>query len=814
MRRLLPWIGPAAALLARAPVGDGPRSIAALIAIFLGVPLAASPLLAAADAGRRAPIAAAGVAIALPFLVFTALGLAGVNLDLLLVAFLILQAGVAILSMRERPHSSNDEARESQRDSSGTWRTAVLISCLATALLAARAGTPLGPYDDALDHVATIRHVAETRHVDFPGAFYGRDQPDGQDIRKGSVHLGLAMAVRLAHVDAVVLWRWAATMLAPLVLVAFIALAGTLAPGRPLIAWLALPAWILIASDPTWLLKSPYGGHAGLALAWAAIAGILSGWGALPSFLAGAALAGVHAYAPAQALVPLAGFALVKPRTGDDPMAPSWRSLGALAVGALVIEGGRLLVAAPSINPLSNQSMPWLMTQLGPIASPLQLLDWYGLVGVAAAAAVIVLSFVDRRPATRYLLVTLIAPMLLLVNPLLFGAVSKIFGSVANKIALVWSPPLAAILLMAAATRPDALRATRAVAAVGTALVMFAAFPTLQSNLESVTVPAVTAPSSLSRAAIELIERNTPPDAVIAADPITSYAIPAMTGRRTIVTLHQHAPPGDGRALERVAAGAALGSTCAASMSLWHDEGARWVLLDERPGPRIDEYGAHRDPRNNGSLASRFDWRFHGGGGAEVAGVDSADGFKLLRPAGNSVPITPGPMPTSELTSSGVVQVVAGNVELAAAMLGPDRLVSRGATLEIPAWWRRNGDAVAPYLEVQAHLRIENEQMGEAGGPFSKLRRRLLIEPKLGGSLRARGVELPFRGLCPVAEWPAGKWLGDTIQIIVPQYIVPGRYKVELSLEEVTLYPVLTLADLFSDADRYEGPDLGWMTVE
>jgi hypothetical protein len=809
MRRLIPWIGPAAALLARVPIGEGPKAIAALVAVFLGVPLAAWPLLAATTVARGGPIAVGGLAIGLPLLVLTALGLAGVPLDVLLAGLVALQFALAIAAMRTAPPAVRETTARDGSASRATGRAALIIACLAAALLAARAGTPLGPYDDALDHVATIRHVAATNRVDVPGAFYGRDQPDGQDIRKGSVHTGLAMAVRLADIDAALLWRWAAAVLAPLALAAFTALAATLAPGRALVAWLALPAWLIAASDPAWLLKSAYGGHAGLALAWAVIAGVLAGWGSLTAFLAGAALAGVHAYAPAQALVPLVGFALVAPRTDAMPAPPAWRRIGALLVGASIVEAGRLLVAAPSINPLSDQSMPWLMTGVGPIASPLQLLDWYGLAGVAAAVGVFGLAAADRRPSSRYLLVTLVAPLLLLLNPLLFGPVAKAFGSVANKIALVWSPPLAAILLAAAATRPDAHRATRVGAGVGLALVLLAAWPTLRPNLERLAVPAETAPRSLPRAAIDLIERHTPPEAVIAADPITSYAIPAMTGRRTIVTLHQHAPPGDGRALERIGVAAALGATClplAEAVERCRVEGANWVVVDANRTPRIDEYGAHRDPRNE--VLERF-------GAARFGHLDlEGGGFRLFAthrnpPSASEAPRVPRGQPPDE-----TLRVRSGDVELAVGRLSGEKSIARGATLEFPAWWRRTGPTRVPYMEVQAHLRLEHESVGEDGGPFSKLRRRLVTEPRLGGSLRARGVELPFRGLCPVAEWPTGEWLGDSLQIIVPQYIVPGRYRVELALEAVTLYPVLTPADLFSDADRYEGPELGWVTVE
>jgi hypothetical protein len=145
----------------------------------------------------------------------------------------------------------------------------------------------------------------------------------------------------------------------------------------------------------------------------------------------------------------------------------------------------------------------------------------------------------------------------------------------------------------------------------------------------------------------------------------------------------------------------------------------------------------------------------------------------------------------------------------------PLHVVSRGDRLRIPAAWRLDKPATG-YLEYTGHIRFENEALPATGSfmsLISKPLRRIILERRAGGSYRWRAVEMPFLGLCPPAAWPVGEWLPDTLDIRVPDQLLPGRYTLRLGLERGTLYPVHTMADLFQDVDRYSGPVAGTLEV-
>jgi len=837
--RLIPWIGPLAVLLAQAPIPDRIAAILGLTASLIGVPLAAWPLLGRwtrsasqernPAAGMILTVAGGAVLLPLPHLLLTALGFAGVPLSILAILLILTTVVLATLSFRVAGPSVESTADEVRPEGRGQRGLAMTVTLVVTLLVALRLGTPLGSMDDALDHLATIRHLVDSNRVEFPGAFYGRDEPAGVDIRKGVTHVALAIATVVSHVDPILTWESSATLLAPLAAAAFLSLTLALASGFAPATWLALPGLLLFTGDSTWIFKSAYGGHAGLALAWAILAGFLSGWGWRWALVAGAAAASVHAYAPVQVLAPLLGFRLLMliPAGGrrevtGGPTVPSLAGLAAFLLGSLPVEAARWLLAAGGRNPLHEQSMAWLQLGPGPVASPIQLIGWFGLAGVVAMLVALVLALVDDRRSHRYLAATVLVPVSLLLNPWLLASVGDRFGSVANKLALVWSPALAFVLLAAAAIHPDNRKWLRMAAGSATALLLLTGWSSFPAALNRITRPGEPGPESLPNPVAGAINRLLPTDAVIASDPITSYAIPAMTGRRVIVTLHQHSPPGDVRAAERLAVAATLGSTCVPleeALARCQEEGAGWLVFNPTSRRRLDEFAAHRDPRNNTELSARFH---------PIPGrldlVTVVEGFQIYRINGQAI-ISPAPRPAPVMPLSGPpansVRVSQRELELAVESLPRDSRARRGESISLPASWRVGGamsDAAGKlaYREVEAHIRFEHEDVGRIGmpGPFSKLHRRLVVEPGLGGSLRARGVELPFRGLCSPAEWPRGEWLQDSLQLTVPSQIIPGRYRLELSLDEVELYPVLTLADLFSDEDRHEGPEIGWMTIE
>jgi hypothetical protein len=824
--RLLHWIGPLALLGSTLPVPDTLRSLLALTGVLLGVPLALWPYwwrpTTAPHGGGAGEIfalrvARAAVLLPLPLLFLMAFGLLGVPVSLLGRILLTLQVLSALLGMRRAGQTASDLAAVSPAPRS--LIAGIALALLLLGLVAARVGAPLGAEDDALDHLATIRHLIESDRLEMPGAFHAVALPEGVDPRKGVLHLALALAGRISGVAPLDLWHAAPLVLAPLLGLGYLALALSLFGASPLVVTLAVPALLLVGGDPLWILKGAYGGHAGLAFAWAVLAGFLAGGGRLLALAGGAGAAALHAYAPVQVAAPLTmlGLAGLLGRAGADRSRAHLGTVGIFLLGALPVNLGRLLLAPPGENPLHRQAMGWLELGPGPIASPLQLLDWYGLAGAAAIPALLVGALFHDGRGRRYLLASLVAPLLLLLNPWLFLPVAEVAGSVANKLALVWSGALAALWLLLGIADRRTTGPRRFGLILAFALVLAALRPELAPRLAALSRPMPEHPWSLPGEVVELVNDATPETAVIAADPLTSYALPALTGRRTIVTLHQHSPPGDSRSLERLAVANGLLAPCVPlvqALAEARGEGATHLLLAPPATHRLDPYGAHRDPRNAALLIARFEPPQPG-----LAPLGVVSGFRLFRidDVGRSADRFAPPIDTGT-PPDGARSLRAAGVELAVHSGTLPARTRRGGTLALRVWWRRTvpDSAGAPYREVQAHIRIETDALAPGGsaGLFSKLRRRWIDEPRAGGLLRSRGVELPFRGLCPPDRWPPGVWLGDTLEVVVPQSLVAGSGRVRVSLEEVTLYPRLRLADLLSNEDRFSGPVLGPITIE
>lgn len=817
--RLPLLLGPALLLGAWLPIPGEMRAVCALLGVFLAWPAALWPYWRpirrpGRDGERGGHVvrlllgwASLGM---LPILALLAAGWLGLSLGSL-VSLWCGGLAVAILVAFKSPVPAGEPEPRRVRPLTAL---AVVLGLAILVLWVRSQGAPLDPLDDAYDHVATIRHMVISDRVELPGAFHARDVPAGWDPRKGALHLALAIATRLARVDTVQLWSGAPAVLAGLSGLVYLGFAFALLR-RGALAVLALLFVLLLSPDPGRFVRGAYGGHWGLVLAWAGIGLALTGGGMLWGLVCGAACASVHAFAPAQLLVPLLGLALFRERSAGA-VAPDVRAfvIGALA-GALPIEAARLVISAAGGNPLHGRFMPELLLAWGAVASPLEIVRAWSIPGVAVALALLgTARFLPTRTA-RTLLTALFGPLLVLALPGVFDLVGRHLGSVANKLLVVWEPGVAiiAVLTLPFVAWRRSSRWSRAVmiaAASGVAASVAVGLPGRLAVLGGTRGGGV--PPDIARSA-EIIARHTPPDAVIATDAVTAYALPALTGRRTIVTLHQHAPPGDARAPVRIAVTEALFAPCIAleeALALARREGATHLLIGPPPARRIDQYANHVDPRSRPGLEARFS------DPPELERLAESGGVRLfaLRPgpvaAEGWAPVAR--MPTgSPPPEARVVTVREGSVHLTVP-IPPDSLVwSRGDRVKLPASWRRDPVQIAAYEEIFCHIRFENATIpGWTGlaGVFSKPLRRLYLEKRLGGSLRWRAVEMPFLGRCPVANWPDGQSLIDTLDFVVPGNLLPGRYRLRLSLETGTLYPVLTPADLMSDEDRFSGPTL------
>jgi hypothetical protein len=808
------------------------------MAVLLLFPVALSPWwwrrMPGAGLRERLWLLPAGLVLlsTLPHVLITALGLAGVSVAALswVLVLLCVLAGLVGWTAARRLEGNTSaveipaSAEPGRRDGDSvpgrrTWIIAFTPALLVLVLSIVHK-TPLGATDDSFDHLASLRHIAETGRVEFPGAFYAVDPPRGQDPRKGVLLPALALAVRSSRADSADVWKESAIVLAPLMVLAFTSLAFALFRSAGL-AFVSALALLLSWGGPFWLLRGAYGGHWGLAAAWAGTALFLCGAGLGWGVVAGVTTAALHAYAPFQLLVPT-GIFYVLGRAGRPP-GPAVRlsALVGAAAGAVPLLVARKLLAGPTMNALHAQSMAWLLTPAGPIASPLDLLAWFGYAGAFALIAVVVLFFFHRDRAGLYLIGSAAGPLFLLLNPLLFAPVAGWLGSVANKLALVWSYPLVIAWIAGTAASKRARPVRVAGAVLGVVLVSLIALP-FPARVDAWSRGAAPLAPGL-RMAMVMLRRSTPPDAVVASDPLTSYAVPALTGRRVIVTLHQHSPPGDTRATERLELASELFSTCVpleAILQRTAREGAGWVLYGGAREFRFDEFGNHGDPRNNRLLESRFAGRpdlldpvaGKSPGGPALYRVNLAPQADVLKP-GELKPAAGTPRAVPEPPTGPII--TDGTVSFAVESL-PLKSVRRGDVIRLPAAWRLEQPAEG-YLEYSGHIRFESEALPSFKMPISLISkpfRRIILEPRVGGSYRWRAVEVPFRGLCPIGSWPVGSWLPDTLEVTVPRELLPGRCSLRVGLERGSLYPVLSSADLFQDTDRFSAPTAGLLEIE
>jgi hypothetical protein len=238
----------------------------------------------------------------------------------------------------------------------------------------------------------------------------------------------------------------------------------------------------------------------------------------------------------------------------------------------------------------------------------------------------------------------------------------------------------------------------------------------------------------------------------------------------------------------------------------------------------MDQFGNHQDPRNRDLIERRFSTA---PGLLEKLDEESGISLYRIRPgipgeeetgglAWPSAPLVPVPASPEDVPDSTLHLIVeAPGISAAVKRELPGR-ARRGESFWLPAAWRR-GDRMTGVEGHRVHLRFEMDDLPRWSGIerlVSKPLRRLILEPREGGSYRWRFVERPFRGLCPPAFWPDGVWLSDSLEVTVPPQLLPGPYVIRVSLETVTLYPRLSPADILLDEDRFAGPVLGKLEIE
>jgi len=745
------------------------------------------------------------------------------------------------------------EEQKRERVIAPRWAALIVLTMIVivTALLAFHAGGNFGYATDSPDHIASIREMVECNRVLPRTVFHADGDGPTVDPRKGFFHVILAGLAMLTGISAPRLWMLSPGLLVPFALILFHTLARRVLRSEGTALFATFLAVICFGEVNRGLFaRLAYGNYMGVVLSWGVLALALryvlgDCRRGMLACLAVAALgaAATHAFSLVAILFSLGAFALglllVRgPR--HQSLRRVLRALGAVLIGIAPITAWRLLFASGSANLIHThrQGVVYLTDSLF-IVSPF---EWARFLGGVGFAGILLACFLFRRlresDAVVYLVTLSFAPLLVLLNPWLTVWLEPHFGYLIARFALL--VPFLLVLAYVAGwmsvglLRIDSWR--RVVTALGFyALMLLLLFPRLDAfarsystaNLERLGERSILQWSDV----LQRLDRELPAPAVVLSDPLTSYAIPALTRHRSVCVLHQHGSPADSLALERLA-----GSRDVLSPYIGTGEKARicrrfsvdYVLLNAdfprrrhlffcSVGPAIAVRQARALEADRALL--RTIWDLGDAGALYAVRAENLDLLSGIVKPGERTPAHPSTetrthrilMRTLPADARPVLPDTIAGVTLAAIDIERP-VVARGEQLGLTLFWRRVGEP--PPFPLQTHLRMDARSPRDWLWTyrFSKLHR-LLHERLEGQTYRLREEEVPLDGLFGCEHWPRDRYVVDRVEIPIPTYAVSGEYRLQVTWMEETFLPNLPLRHFLSDDDAYRGETVGLIEV-
>lgn len=657
---------------------------------------------------------------------------------------------------------------------------------------------PLGAASDALDHIGTARAIVARGEIEPNTVFYADGDGAVPDARKGPGHALLAALARTAGLDPVRTWYALRGFALAGALCAFGMLARVLTgPGLPLlVSLLAFP--LVVHGESIWFLDTfLYPHNLNWLLIWPTLALAVSElreparWRRILLVLLSAPLAALHVFAPVLLTGGVAcvcvGCALFA-----DPLRRSiaLRTFGLVALATLPLLVARLVVTYRPVNPLHVQASEVLyITEFLSLHSPVPMLRRFS----AAALLVAVLGlFLIRRPSSvaRASLIGLtLGPLLVSLNPVMGGLLIPRIGYLFVRFLGLVPFPAIAGALVGDAQREGGLR--RVVPAGVAVLLLVSRIPAVGGFLRH--APAGPTPEAW-HAGFALVAAHTARNATVLSDPLTSFALPAYTGRRVVTTLDQHSSPSDSTILRRM------------------DQAAR-ALSPYRPIEEAVEASRRYavdailvNPFRDGAVETFFDVRTPAlaessrasfGASRAFRVLGEREGFTLFAPASGAAADTTHrhgfPGRVAGLAGEGVE--LAPSVELVRLTFAPDTL-SPGDTLRVVAVLRKHAqDAPATSYRMVFRLRQALAGAHARFAPVERLYARLLREgggPRLELAVNRR----PTDGTYPFALWDVGETIADSFLVVLPEDLEPGEYRAGFRMNAQRLIRNIALRDL------------------
>jgi len=711
-------------------------------------------------------------------------------------------------------------------------RAAGIAVALAGALVllhVARGGPPITYLSDSPDHVGTVRRMLE--HGDaFPRDAYFRDAgTTGVDPRKGLWHPGVALVCALAHVDPLPAWHVLSALLAPfLVLTAAgfgFRLGGSL--GAAAAAWGTLLGYGGGLSAP-YLSEAVFATKLADQLALATAVALLTDLEqrSLRSRIAvaGLALATVftHVFGALQFAITFGSLGLGL-LVRDRAWTPALRRLAVTAAACALVAAPyvawRGFQSAAAVDPIHTEPQGLLEILPGVrVVSVGAVWDWLGPLWLLFPASLLAWARSAREPAVLVLLTSTLAVGALMFLPPVVTILEPRLGYLLMR--LPWLLPVGPAVAFLVVRARSAWGSGRRLGALAPAALLAVALgPGLADLAHAFEAPRVPGGPAASMArwadALAWIDRSLPRGSVVLADPATSYAIPAYTGRYVTCMADQHGSPADGQALRRILdARDALDpyASWSRTADVVKKTGATAIALNGRigDGPGLDFWTASptwyaaaraRLERAPGAFERVFEhdrfsvYRVHPEAIASLPGGEEPRPFvRPAAPGDRGRPLGPG---LPELVSFGLERGRA----------------ARGDTLAGVLAWR--APVALPPGSYRVGVRFDRAlpaDVPRAPRAISKLWRKL-IERVRGERYRFRVDHLPVDGAYGVDRWSPGEVVLDSFRIAVPLDVASGTYTVKATMLRQPHYPNLRLQDITSDDDLLDGLAVGRLDV-
>ena len=777
--------------------------------------------------------AAASTLLGLAYFLFVAFvwALTGSDLSVLGAALPVTFAPLIALLFLKRRATHDDSV--TPPSSIASLIVVVLVSTLVFVLVAG-AGIPIDYLKDTLDHVAYIAEIRDTGEAFPTSAFYADAGDNGQDIRKGLLHVLYGFSSQYLGAEPLaVLDAWNA-FFALLILLSVYG-AAVLLFGHPWVAALSM----------IFYLVGMNGGLEGIATR-VSFYGHNLGMGFFLFFIGFAVRyvttrdrlalvsGGVFAFAAACVhglFIVLPGLAVAviglwNVSLSGTPAKEHWKRV--ITVGLAVLLGTvpyvlyRFVTAYQTPNELHSEVQGVAYIGKLFIADPSKVLHWYGPIGWVS----FFLVFLVRRASGHnaglgYAVAAGFTIPLVLLNPFVFPAMHSALTYLMLRL-----PKLFPFYMLAAyflvrfleGTRVDFKR-TPAVW-IGFAALMLAVVvelkPAFGTHIFSLRRIENEHRNSYLRwnDGLAMLRDKLPPGSVIATDPLTAYSITAFTPHYTTCTLDQHAPPADQLLASRIRGSrqvlspfTTMGETTDALQSM----GAEYIVINNRIGhrPVLLHYWA-MDPALFETVRHKFSsqpQRF------EI--VADLENFVVFRWNGTRGPVAGednhyylSHVPEG-FTSVGEIS---GEATIEAVHIERDT-VRRGEMFDITCVWSVDRDLDLGSYVVALRFDHTSVELPFGGKPFPKLARK--VKERLSGEFyRFRADHRILGGLLSPDVWPVGKLVLDRSTVQIPAGMAPGEYTVSAKLLGLPPKPNYRVRDFLYDDDIYQGVPVGRVVLQ